>query len=132
MEATGLEIETDQDATTRGVKRTAVLAYPTVHGAGGLRPGVLVEIGTRGGALPKRRLAVQSLITEHAESIGLPLDFSEAEPVSLLVLRPVRTLIDKLVLLHHAASQGNDERKAVTARHCYDVDRLLRNDDILA
>ncbi len=131
-EATGLTGETDQYATTRGVKRTAVLRYPTVHSAGGLRPGVLVEVGTRGGALPQRRLAVQSLITERAESIGLPVDFAEAEPVSLLVLEPVRTLVDKLVLLHHAATDGDDHRKAVTARHYYDVDRLLRNDDIVA
>jgi hypothetical protein len=131
-EATGLTGDTDHTATSRGVKRTTVFAYRTVHGAGGLRPGVLVEIGTRGGALPQRRLAVQSLITEHAESIGLPVDFAEAEPVSLLVLEPVRTLVDKLVLLHHAATDGDDTRKAVTARHYYDVDRLLRNDDIVA
>lgn len=131
-DATGLTDETDQTATTRGVKRTVVLAYPTVHAAGGLQPGVLVEIRTRGGAVPQRRLAVQSLITEHAESIGLPVDFAEAEPVSLLVLEPVRTLVDKLVLLHHAATEGDDTRKVITARHYYDVDRLLRNDDIVA
>jgi predicted nucleotidyltransferase component of viral defense system len=129
---TGLTIETDEDATTRGVKRTAVLAYPTAHDAGVLRPGVLVEVGTRGGALPQRRLAVQSLITEYAESIDLPVDFEEAAPVSILVLEPVRTLVDKLVLLHHAATEGDDTRRAITARHYYDVDRLLRNDDIIA
>lgn len=132
VEATGLDSETDHGATTRGLKRTAVLAYPTAYGAGVLRPGVLIELGTRGGALPQRRLAVQSLITEHAESIGLPVDFDEAQPVSILVLAPIRTLVDKLVLLHHAATDGDGERRAVTARHYYDVDRLLRNDDIVA
>lgn len=132
VEATGLASDTDQSATTRGVKRSAILTYPTVHGSGTLRPGVLIELGTRGGALPQRRLAIQSLITEHAESVGLPVDFDEAEPVSILVLEPVRTLVDKLVLLHHAATEGDNERKAVTARHYYDVDRLLRNDDIVA
>lgn len=131
-EVTGITPETDQAATTRGVKRTAVFTYPTVHGSGVLRPGVLMELGTRGGALPQRRLAIQSLITEHAESIGLPVDYAEAEPVSILVLEPVRTLVDKLVLLHHAATEGDDARRAATARHYYDVDRLLRNDDVLA
>ena len=97
--AAGLTPETDQATTTKGVKRTSVFTYPTVHGSGVLRSGVLMELGTRGGALPQRRLAVQSLITEHAESIGLPVDFHEAEPVSILVLEPVRTLVDKLVLL---------------------------------
>ncbi|MGH9022854.1 MAG: nucleotidyl transferase AbiEii/AbiGii toxin family protein, partial [Acidimicrobiia bacterium] len=33
-EATGLASDTDQGVTTRGVKRSAVLAYPAVHGAG--------------------------------------------------------------------------------------------------
>lgn len=69
---------------------------------------------------------------ENAESIGMPIDFDEAEPVSILVLEPVRTLVDKLVLLHHAATEGDDTRKEATARHYYDVDRLLRNDDVLA
>lgn len=75
---------------------------------------------------------MQSLITEQAESIGFPVDFEEAEPVSILVLEPVRTLVDRLVLLHHAATEGDDARKTATARHYYDVDRLLRNHDVLA
>lgn len=129
---TGLTPQTDAITTTRGVKRTSVFAYPTVHSSGLLRPGVLMELGTRGGALPQRRLAVQSLLTEHAESAGLPVDFEEAEPVSIPVLEPVRTLVDKLVLLHHAAAEGDDARRTATARHYYDVDRLLRNDDVLA
>lgn len=130
--STGLDSETDPSATTRGVKRTAVLNYPTAYGSGILRPGVLIEMGTRGGALPQRRLAVQSLITEHAESIGLPIDFAESQPVSILVLEPIRTLVDKLMLLHHTATEGDAQRKSVTARHYYDVDRLLRNDDVVA
>jgi len=67
-----------------------------VRSAGILRPGVLIELGTRGGALPRRRLAIQSLLTEHAESIGLQVGFAEADPVSIPVLEPVRTLVDKL------------------------------------
>jgi predicted nucleotidyltransferase component of viral defense system len=130
--ATGLVGETDTATTTKGVKRTVTFAYPTARESGVLRSGVMMELGTRGGALPQRRLAVQSLITEHAESVGLPVDFDEAAPVSLLVLEPVRTLVDKLVLLHHAATEGDDARRAATARHYYDVDRLVRNDDVVA
>lgn len=128
---TGIEPVVDGKSTTKGEKRSAVVNYPTSQPVGVLRPGVLIEIGTRGGALPQRRLAVQSLIVEHAESVGLPIDFAEAMPVSILVLDPVRTLVDKLVLLHHAATEGNDDRKAATARHYYDVDRLLRNDNVV-
>jgi hypothetical protein len=129
--ATGIEPMTDRAATTRGVKRTSIFAYPSLRTPGPLRHGVLMEISTRGGALPQRRLAVQSLITEHAESVDLPIDFAEAEPVSILVLEPIRTLVDKLVLVHHAATDGDDERRRVTARHYYDIDRLLRNEEVL-
>lgn len=129
-EATGLAAEFDPSVTTRGVKRSAVLSYPTVHSSGVLRPGVLMELGTRGGTLPQRRLAVQSLVTEHAETVGLAIDFDEAAPVSLLVLEPVRTLVDKLVLVHHAATEGDADRRAAVARHYYDIDRLLRNDAV--
>ncbi len=130
--ATGIEPIVDGSSTTKGEKRSAIVHYPTTKVPGVLRPGVLIEIGTRGGALPQRRLAVQSLIVEHAESVELPIDFDEATPVSILVLDPVRTLVDKLVLLHHAASEGDDVRKEATARHYYDIDRLLRDDTVVA
>jgi Nucleotidyl transferase AbiEii toxin, Type IV TA system len=130
--ATGIVPTVDPNSSTTGIKRTATFTYETARDTGILRPGVLMELGTRGGALPQRRLAIQSLITEHAETVGLPIDFDEATPVSLLVLEPVRTLADKLVLLHHAATEGDDNRKTTTARHYYDVDRLLRNDQVIA
>jgi Nucleotidyl transferase AbiEii toxin, Type IV TA system len=130
--ATGIVPTVDPNSSTTGVKRTATFTYETARDTGILRPGVLMELGTRGGALPQRRLAVQSLITEHAETVDLPIDFDEAAPVSLLVLEPVRTLADKLVLLHHAATEGDDNRKTATARHYYDIDRLLRNDQVIA
>ena len=129
---TGVGAQTDPATVTKGVKRTATFAYPTAHASGHLKSGVLMELGTRGGALPLRRLPIQSLIAEHAESIGLPVDFVEADPVSILVLEPVRSLVEKLVLLHHAATEGDDQRKAATARHYYDVDRLLRNEQVVS
>ena len=52
---------------------------------------VLIEIGTRGGALPFVRRPVQSLIAEYAERAGLDAEFEEIEPVSLLVLEPAWT-----------------------------------------
>jgi hypothetical protein len=129
---TGIEADVDSRTATTGVKRSAVFSYPTARAAVTLSSGVLVELGTRGGALPARRLPVQSLLVEHADAAGLPLDFDEVAPVSILVVEPERTLVDKLVLLHHAASEGDERRKALTARHYYDVDRLLRSDAVLA
>ena len=91
-----------------------------------------MELGTRGGALPNRRLPIHSLIAENAEAVELPIDFEEAAPVNLLVLKPVRTLAEKLVLLHHTATEGDTQRQATTARHYYDIDRLLRDDGVLS
>ncbi len=130
--ATGVGAETDPATVTRGVKRTATFTYSTNRAAGHLKPGVLMELGTGGGALPHRRLPIQSLIAEHAESIDLPVDFIEATPISFLVLEPVRTLVEKLVLLHHAATEGDEQRRAATARHYYDIDRLLQDDRVVA
>ncbi len=130
-DSTGLLPESDPDSTTKGVKRTAAFAYPANHASGALKTRVLMELGTRGGALPFRRLFVQPLVAEHAESAGLPVDFEEAEPIGLLVLEPVRTLVEKLVLLHAAASRGDERRKVITARHYYDVDQLLQNRAVL-
>lgn len=129
--ATGIAPAVDRSSATKGVKRTAVFEYPTGHTTGQLKSGVLMELGTRGGALPHRRLPIRSLIAEHAETAGLPIDFVEAAPTNLLVLEPVRTLVEKIVLLHHAATEGDERRQRLTARHYYDIDRLLRDEAIL-
>lgn len=128
---TGVEGTVDPSSATTGAKRTATFTYPTAHSAA-LKPGVLMELGTRGGALPCRRLPIRSLIAEHAAAVDLPIDFEEAAQVSLLVLEPIRTLVEKLILLHHVATEGDAQRRATTARHYYDVDRLLRDDGVLS
>ena len=128
--ATGLDGTVDPRTTTKGVKRTLHLHYPSAIQNAGLKSDVLVELGTRGGALPYVRRPMQSLIAEHAERAGLNGDFEEIEPVSHLVLDPVRTLIEKLVIVHHAATTAEPERQRVTARHYYDIDMLLRSRDV--
>ena len=130
--ATGLDGAVDPKTTTKGVKRTLHLDYPSAFQPTGLKRAVLVEIGTRGGALPYVRRPMQSLIAEYAERAELDGDFEEIEPVSHLVLDPVRTLIEKLVIVHHAATEGNPERQRVTVRHYYDIDMLLRSQDVLS
>lgn len=129
--ATGIDGDVDLASVTRGEKRAVRLSYPTALDSAGLRSSVLIEIGTRGGALPFVRRPVQSLIAEYAERAGLDADFEEIEPVSLLVLEPVRTLVEKLMILHHAATEGDAKRRRDTARHYYDVDVLLRSKAVL-
>ncbi|MDE0497718.1 MAG: nucleotidyl transferase AbiEii/AbiGii toxin family protein [Acidimicrobiaceae bacterium] len=130
--ATGLEGNIDPGTTTEGVKRTLHLDYPSTHQHTGLRRSVLVEIGTRGGALPYVRRPMQSLIAEYAERAEFDGDFEEIAPISHLVLDPVRTLIEKLVIVHHAATEGDAERQRVTARHFYDIDMLLGSGDVIS
>lgn len=61
-----------------------------------------------------------------------------SEPVTVEVLNPVRTLIEKLLILHDAATEGDDQRKRITARHYYDTHRLLHqfqdelNEDLIS
>lgn len=126
-ESTGLESTVDPRTATKGMKRTATLTYPTGSTSGALRSGVLLELGTRGGAMPTSQRQVASLIVEHWPGEGMEADFAEAEPVALRVLAPVRTLIEKLMILHHAALTGDAVEQQRLARHYYDVWCLLRD-----
>ena len=127
--STGLEAVIDSSTATRGVKRTAKLQYPTNTAIGALQPSVLLELGTRGGAMPTVRQSVSSLLVEHGHAAGLETDFVEAEPVTVHTLAPVRTLIEKLIIVHHAATLGDETEQARLARHYYDIWCLLNDHD---
>ena len=130
--ATGLTSVVDPATATKGRKRTAVFGYPTASTVGPSRPGVLLELGARGGTMPTARHQIVSLIAQHAETAGFSADFAEAEPVDLHVLAPVRTLIEKLTIVHHAAEAGDPDEQARLARHYYDIWCLLNDTDTLA
>ncbi len=130
-DTTGLDANIDGRTATKGVKRTAILAYPTDQQPGALRPGVLLELGARGGTMPTMKRSVSSLVVEHATAAEIELDFVEAQPVDLHVLAPVRTLVEKLMIVHHAASSGDAAEQARLARHYYDIWCLLGDDDTI-
>lgn len=96
--ATGLVPVVVPDATTKGYKRGAWFIYTAGHAGGiGLSEGVLLELGSVGGAMLCEHLSVTSLIASAAgDRIAGTV---EAEPVSVRVLDPSRTLVEKLVLL---------------------------------
>ena len=127
--ATGLNATIDDRTATKGVKRTARLEYPTNSATGALQQGVLLELGARGGAMPTVQRSVRSLLVDHGTAAGLEADFDEAEPVTLHVLAPVRTLVEKLIIVHHAASLGDADEQARLARHYYDIWCLLNDED---
>jgi hypothetical protein len=125
---------------TRGVKRNITYAYPAFgygrHEA--VKPGVLLEMGCRGGTYPVHHRQLRSMIADHA--IGVlgesPDVWEEFAPVSVQVLAPERTLLEKLAFLHDCASRSPSEdahgRLLTGARHLYDVQRLLSSEQVIA
>lgn len=130
IEATGLDGQPVGNKSSKGEKRAVTLAYPTQQTLQPLRhEGVLVEIGHWGGTYPHERHAVRSLIAEHGPALGVDEPFAEFEPFEVDVLDPVRTAVEKLMLLH-AAARGEAERRFAVARHYYDVWCLLGDECI--
>lgn len=129
--STGLAATIDTGTATKGVKRTARLQYPTNTSAGILAPGVMLELGVRGGAMPTVQRTVRSLLVDFGPEAGLDTSFEEAEPVTLHVLAPVRTLIEKLIIVHHAALQEDEAEQARQARHYYDIWCLLSDGETI-
>jgi Nucleotidyl transferase AbiEii toxin, Type IV TA system len=126
----GLAAVAEPSGITRSVKRSARLMFPTNSAAAGTSDGLLIELGSSGGAMPHERLTIRSLIAEH---VGTNLDdVEEAEPFDVSVLSPARTLVEKLVLLHTAHSGSDSGRVAKTARHYYDVHQLIGRPEVVA
>lgn len=134
--AVGLASVAEGAGITKGVKRAARFVYPSTASDDDavISHGVLLELGTRGGTLPAKLIEIRSLITQYR-----PIEmsaFEEAASFTVRVLAPERTLVEKLVLLHtqHSATPPEEEyEKHVevikkTARHYYDVHRLLTDE----
>jgi hypothetical protein len=131
-EALGVEGSLDAGTATRGRKRTTSFEYPARHHHGGLRPGVLLELGARGGMLPAEAVTIGSLIAEHGGSMGLDVEFEEADPFEIRAIHTVRTLVEKLMILHHAAVLGDRAERVRLVRHYYDVWCLLNDASTLS
>lgn len=126
--STSITGSVDGAATTKGVKRSVRFHYRDLDADNfGISSGVLLELGTRGGALGATRAAVRSMIAEHIDEIA---DEPEASPVEVRVLAPWRTLVEKLVLLHTAHTSPDPVAAIRGARHFYDVHRLLSRPEV--
>ena len=131
-EALGVEGDVDTATATKGRKRTTRFEYPIRHRHDGLRPSVLLELGARGGMLPANAMTICSLITEHSGEVGLDMGFEEAAPFQIRVLHTARTLVEKLMILHHAAVLGDKAERVRLVRHYYDVWCLLSDASTLS
>ncbi len=99
-----------------------------------VQPGVLLELGVRGGPKPSSRREIRSFVSQYAtESLGVVEDeYDEFSAVEVEVLKPERTLFEKLAILHHLGvnyPDSQDELRQAT-RHLYDVYKLTTNVEV--
>ena len=122
----GVEPLVDTDKSMTGEFRPAEYVYPGQALLEGEAPGrIRVELSTWGGSIPSEVRTLRSLIAEHADAAGLEGAYEESEAFEIMVLRPERTLVEKLAILHDAASATDERRQRKTARHYYDIWCLL-------
>ncbi len=119
-------------SSTTGVKRYTTYLYPTGNRDPSLKEGVLLELGSRGGAQPSAVHSYRSLIAEHAiTALGESAStWEEFAIFSVNVLAPERTLLEKLAAVHDAASRNDREALLKHGRHFYDIHRLLQNEQV--
>ena len=128
----GVEPWVDTNKSMKGEFRPAQYEYPGQVLLEGEAPGTIrVELSTWGGSIPSEVKTLRSLIAEHAGAAGLSHSYEENESFDIRVLRPERTLVEKLVILHDAATRG-EHRQRKTARHYYDLWCLLDRPELRA
>jgi hypothetical protein len=119
-----------------GFTRNADYLVPSRLDSSAIRPGVRLEMGIRGGTMPGTQFrSITSYIADYIMASGIKADFEELVPVGIDVIAPVRTLAEKLALLHDAgrqAAQGNSKSVGKAGRHFYDVHQLLKSQDVIA
>ena len=112
-----------------GRTRNALYRYPRRLTSPATRPEVKLEMGVRGGTFPGTvERTIRSYLAEYISQAGIDADFEELTDVTVNVIAPVRTLAEKLALLHHAGTMaigGDDSLLSESGRHFYDVHQLL-------
>jgi len=120
------------EGSTTGVKRNARFLVETSYDDADVTAGVLLEMGSRGGRFPTATKDLTSLVADHAMTVmSVSMDEqAEFRPVTARVLAAERTLLEKVALLHDAASRFTEDpaRLNRAGRHLYDVYRMLNHD----
>lgn len=130
--------ETDQalEGSGKGEHRNVRYGYPAAVAATVVQPGVLLEMGVRGGPKPSSPREIRSFISQYAtESLGVAEDeYDEFSAVEVEVLNPERTLFEKLAILHHLGANYPDSQEELrrAARHIYDAYKLITSAEVRA
>jgi hypothetical protein len=105
------------------------LIAPTID-AGIEAGGVLLETGYAGGREPSSMVGLVPIL---CAPLGIdPGEFEDTKEFRVAALEPLRTLVEKIVLLHHLASrmaQGDGVEDDRCGRHYYDILRVLEDAD---
>jgi len=114
------------------VKRNLRYRYPRTFSHPAAREYLLLEMGSRGGPDPHDTHTMRSMVAEYAASQRGegPDTWEEFAPLTVAVLAPERTLLEKLALLHNLGSRFPHDDvaqryMAQAGRHYYDVKCLL-------
>lgn len=130
------EDEVERLAYETGRTRNVLYRYPRRIESASIRPEVKLEMGVRGGTMPGSvPRTVNSYIADYVERESINADFDELASVDVVTIAPVRTLAEKLALLHHAgtsAAAGDNGALNAAGRHFYDVHSLLADPDVVA
>ena len=112
------------------------------HGASGMLTLVECQAGcTAGDGHSRWHLAgtqhrtITSYIADYLVAVGIDADYQELNPVHVDVIAPVRTLAEKLALLHHAgvqATRTSTQALQRAGRHFFDVYQLLGSADVIS
>lgn len=116
-----------------GVHRDVRYIYPARSAPAIVTEGVLLEMGRRGGDLPRAPRAMRSMIALYAAETGAaPSDaYDEFASFDIDVLAPERTLVEELALLHRLSLEDDGRALVRNGRHLYDVHKLLSHGPIL-
>ncbi|TAK69198.1 MAG: nucleotidyl transferase AbiEii/AbiGii toxin family protein [Actinomycetota bacterium] len=119
-------------ASTTGVKRHTTYNYPVTEYDNGLKEGVLLELGSRGGTYPAGPHSYRSMVADYAiTDLGETEDtWEEFASFKINVLAPERTLLEKIAAVHDAAIRGDTATLLKHGRHFYDIDRLLNTSSV--
>lgn len=120
-------------ASTTGVKRYTTYQYPVEEYDEGLKEGVLLELGSRGGTYPADLHSYRSMVADYATAeLGETAEtWEEFVPFEVNVLAPERTLLEKIAAVHDAVVRNDTGALFKHGRHFYDIDRLLNTPTVI-